>query len=173
MYKTEMRGNMVIRYTCAETAQFVRKALHSAFPGVKFSVRSRTYSGGASIDVTWTDGPSSEGVEAIVGRFAGATFDGMIDLKEYREALVNGQRVHYGADYVHTQRYLSGSYLRAVAERVARYYQLPVPVIHDDGIDAYVDRTTALSPRVSVNGRDTLGEVIMQRAWETAAPVRK
>ena len=36
--------------TCAETAKLVRSALKAAFPGVKFSVCSSTYSGGASID---------------------------------------------------------------------------------------------------------------------------
>jgi Large polyvalent protein associated domain 29 len=69
--------------TCAETAKLVRLALRRSFPGVKFSVRSSVYSGGASIDVTWTDGPSKREVESVVGVFAGAGFDGSIDLKYY------------------------------------------------------------------------------------------
>ena len=69
---------------CAETAPFVRKALAVAFPGIKFSVRSETYSGGASITVSWTDGPRTPEVEAITRRLEGADFDGMIDLKSYR-----------------------------------------------------------------------------------------
>ena len=39
--------------SCAETAKLVRTALKKNFPGVKFSVRSSVYSGGASIDVSW------------------------------------------------------------------------------------------------------------------------
>ena len=39
-------------FTCAETAKLIRQSLKEAFPGVKFSVRSSTYSGGASIDVS-------------------------------------------------------------------------------------------------------------------------
>jgi Large polyvalent protein associated domain 29 len=74
-----------IRLSCAETAKLVRKALKTAFPGVKFSVRSSTYSGGASIRVGWTDGPTSKEVEAITGKFSGAGFDGMIDLKYHKE----------------------------------------------------------------------------------------
>jgi hypothetical protein len=67
--------------TCAETAQLLRPALVAAFPGVKFSVRSSTYSMGASICVSWTDGPRSWEVERSAHQFNGSGFDGMIDLK--------------------------------------------------------------------------------------------
>jgi len=39
--------------TCAETAQLVRAALREAFPEVRFSVRSKVYAGGASINITY------------------------------------------------------------------------------------------------------------------------
>ncbi len=65
----------------AETAKLVRKILKTAFPGTKFSVRSDTYSGGASVDIRWTDGPNREAVESVVKHYEGATFDGMQDLK--------------------------------------------------------------------------------------------
>jgi hypothetical protein len=38
-------------------ASNIRAELKKAFPGVKFSVRSETFSGGDSIDVKWMDGP--------------------------------------------------------------------------------------------------------------------
>jgi len=66
--------------SCAETAKLIRKALKKSFPGVKFSVRSSVYAGGASIDVGWTDGPSSKAVESVAGAYAGGGFDGMIDM---------------------------------------------------------------------------------------------
>ena len=69
--------------SAAETAKLVRKALKGKFPGVKFSVRSSTYSGGASVSIGWTDGPTTAEVDAVTGIFAGASFDGMIDLKTY------------------------------------------------------------------------------------------
>lgn len=71
--------------SCAETAKLVRAALKRAFPTTKFSVRSDVYSGGASIDIGWTDGPRRERVEEIAKRFEGADFDGMIDLKTSRQ----------------------------------------------------------------------------------------
>jgi len=66
--------------TCAETAKLVRKALKTEFPGVKFSVRSKTYSMGASITVRWTDGPTVKEVKPTTAFFAGGGFDGTIDL---------------------------------------------------------------------------------------------
>lgn len=67
--------------TAAQTAALLRAALKRAFPGVRFSVRSKVYSGGASIDVSWTGGPDRKDVDAIARTFAGSDFDGMIDLK--------------------------------------------------------------------------------------------
>jgi len=67
--------------SCAATAKLVRAALKKAFPGIKFSVRSSTYAGGASMRVGWVDGPKTKEVEAVVGPYKGGGFDGMIDLK--------------------------------------------------------------------------------------------
>jgi len=64
-----------------DTAKLVRKALKREFPGFKFSVRSDSYSMGASIDVSWTDGPTEAQVDEIVSDYRGSRFDGMIDLK--------------------------------------------------------------------------------------------
>jgi hypothetical protein len=74
------------RLSVAETAKLVRAELKREFPGVKFSVRSSSYSGGASIDVRWTDGPTGKDVDRVLKPYEGARFDGMTDLK-------------YGADH--------------------------------------------------------------------------
>jgi len=166
---TTTNGEKVIRYSAAETAQFIRTALKRAFPAVRFSVTSKTYSGGASVRVRWVDGPNDESVQAVVHRFAGASFDGMQDLKSYHDTTdATGQRVHYGADYVFTERRFSPAYLGKVAERVARYYRLPAPAIHVSDYDgsAWVDNRDGERPG---GGRDTLGDLILQAARETAA----
>lgn len=64
----------------ADTAKLIRSALKIAFPGVKFSVKSDSYSGGSSIDVAWTDGPAKAKVDTALGGFVGRGFDGSIDL---------------------------------------------------------------------------------------------
>lgn len=105
--------------SCAETAKLVRKALKATFPGVKFSVRSSTYAGGASIDVSWTDGPTSYAVDSVLHLYSGASFDGMIDLKSYHDSMIANEdgsveTVHFGADFVMGQR----SYSEPVVEKV-------------------------------------------------------
>jgi hypothetical protein len=67
--------------SCAETAKLVRAALKRSFPGVKFSVRSDVYAGGASIRVGWVDGPLAAWVDQVVAPYKGGDFDGMIDMK--------------------------------------------------------------------------------------------
>lgn len=71
-----------------DTAKLIRQRLNAAFPGVKFSVRGSKYSGGSSIRVRWTDGPATKMVDTIVKPYAGAGFDGMIDLKYHSEAFL-------------------------------------------------------------------------------------
>lgn len=67
----------------ADTAKLIRAQLKKHFPKVKFGVRSKSYSMGASININWTDGPTAKAVDEVVQVFGGANFDGMIDLKTY------------------------------------------------------------------------------------------
>ena len=94
-----------IYLSVAETAKFVRKALKEAFPGQKFSVKSRTYSGGGSIDVDWEDGPTVREVDPIVKQYEGGGFDGMIDMAYHQ--------THYlkpdGSVYIHHNPGTEGS----------------------------------------------------------------
>lgn len=67
--------------SAADTAKLVRQALKKAFPGLKFYVNASTYSMGASITVSWQDGPTTKEVDLIVKTYEGSDFDGSIDLK--------------------------------------------------------------------------------------------
>tara|TARA_R110000787_G_scaffold7296_3_gene25017 strand:- start:5811 stop:6092 length:282 start_codon:yes stop_codon:yes gene_type:complete len=79
----------------AEVARHIRKALKAAFPTVKFSVTTSKYSGGASVNVSFTDTVIAiADVKAIAGPFAGSTFDSMI----------GGESVRSGADFVFVDR---------------------------------------------------------------------
>lgn len=55
-----------------DVAVQVRGALGACFSGVKFSVRTSTYSLGASIDVSWTDGPTGNGTDRFADEWARA-----------------------------------------------------------------------------------------------------
>ncbi len=126
-----------VRYlTVTETAKLVRQVIGKHFPETKFSVRSKSYSGGASIDISWTDGARAKIVEAIVNGFEGKNFDGMNDLAScqdswilpdgtadlaYRPESYGGSKpgfvsdaphpraelVHFGANYVFCNRHIS------------------------------------------------------------------
>jgi len=65
-----------------ETSKLVRAALKKAFPGVKFSVRSESYSMGQSVRVSWPKaaGLSRKVVDEVAGQFEGKGFDGSIDM---------------------------------------------------------------------------------------------
>ena len=84
-------------------ASNIRRELRKAWPGVRFRVRSRSYSGGNAVDIGWTDGPTTEPVKAITDKYQEGHFDGMVDCYEYnRDAVFPG--LYGGAQYVQAQR---------------------------------------------------------------------
>ena len=83
-----------------DTAKLIRQDLKKQFGSFPFSVRSKSYSGGCSITVYWTDGPTTQQVDPIIKKYEGADFDGMTDLKTYRDS-------PYQVDYCFTQRTIS------------------------------------------------------------------
>lgn len=122
--------------TVTETAQLIRGVLSKQFPRQQFSVRSKKYSGGASIDIGWTDGERAAVVEAVVKGFEGRSFDGMNDLASPQECWLlpdgttqlayrpesyggsipgyessaphpDAELVHFGAHYVFCNRHIS------------------------------------------------------------------
>lgn len=66
----------------ARAAKNLKSELQHVFPGIKFTVRSSSFSGGDSIDLRWSLGPTSKEVRAIAGKYQEGHFDGMIDLYE-------------------------------------------------------------------------------------------
>lgn len=150
--------------TCAETAKLIRQALKEAFPGVKFSVRSSTYSGGASITVGWTDGPTSDQVDGIVKVFEGSYFDGMTDYKGLNYSAINGQEVRFGADFVFTNRKFSLAFLAATAQSVCEAYKLQMQLkVIDNGWGAYVENAGSI---MVPNANQYLDRLIYQAASE-------
>jgi len=86
-------------------AKNIRKELKDKFPGVKFSVRSESFSGGDAINVYYPKDFEKENIEFIDNlcrRYQEGTFDGMQDLYEYDNKIFNG--LFGGAKYVHCQR---------------------------------------------------------------------
>lgn len=118
--------------SCADTAKLIRQALKESFKGIKFTVRSSIYSGGASINIGWTDGPNAAQVEAVAKRFSGAYFDGQQDYKGCTFALLDGQVVRFGADFVFCNRTHSAELICKACASVARRFGMAfVPTAAD------------------------------------------
>jgi Large polyvalent protein associated domain 29 len=106
----------------AETAKLLRSALKESFPSVKFSVRSSSYAGGASINVSYTDGASFDDVNSVCKQFEGAYFDGMIDYQGYKSHRLDGEKVHFGANYVFCNQDYSEQFYDNVMQPIAKSY---------------------------------------------------
>jgi hypothetical protein len=153
-------------YSTTETATLIRAELKSAFPGVKFSVKSKSYSGGSSINVSWTDGPTAKEVDRVAGQFAGASFDGMIDLKSYHDSTFRGETVRFGADYVFTNRKVSTELLQRAVRYINQKYGLSISldVVKSSGSYAYVESTPETNARPSF-ANYSVADLINQTSW--------
>lgn len=96
-------------------AKNIRFELKKLFPGIKFSVTSKGYSGGNNIDVRWTDGPTVKDVEKITNKYSEGYFDGMTDSYNYDRRNV-WVEVFGGTKYLHTSRAYSDDHIKKALE---------------------------------------------------------
>ena len=81
-YKDERKKETKRLTGAAACADAVRKELKELFPAVKFSVRSETYSGGDSVNVSWFDEMTTKTIEEVIKKYQYGHFDGMYDIYE-------------------------------------------------------------------------------------------
>jgi len=96
----------------ALAAKNIKEELRRTFPGVPFSVRYNGR-GGASVKITWTDGPTREDVVKVTGKYQEGHFDGMEDIYRYSHSVFNG--VFGGAKWVNEERTASTAHIMTVA----------------------------------------------------------
>jgi hypothetical protein len=125
--------------SCAETAKLVRAALKESFPGVKFSVRSDVYSGGASIRINYVNGPTAEQVKGVVSVFEGSYFCGMTDYKGSNYSSLDGEEVSFGADYIFVNRKFTVAYLEMFVDQAAAALGFAKAKVVDNGFGARLD----------------------------------
>src|SRR6267142_156699 len=104
----------------ALAAANIRRELKAAFPTIKFAIRSKSYSGGDSIDIHWELGPASKEVEAITNKYQKGTFNGMIDLYEY-DSDRTWTAKHGSAKYVFCKRNCNSAQ-QAIETQLAKLY---------------------------------------------------
>lgn len=101
-YKAELKANPT-KSSAANCAAAIREELKKAFPGIKFSVKSDTFSGGNSVHIEWTNGPTDDQVRDIVRKYQYGSFNSMDDCYEY----TNNRQDIPQAKYVQTRREIS------------------------------------------------------------------
>lgn len=78
-----------MKTTVALCAAQIRKELKAAYPETKFSITSKSYTGGSSVDIDYEDGPTEKELQKITGKHEYGHFNGMEDIYEYSN--VNGE----------------------------------------------------------------------------------
>lgn len=69
--------------TAAQAAKLIRAELKKHFPDTKFKVKSDNFTGGDSVNITWTDGITTKRVEHIIGKYEEGKFNTTTDMYEY------------------------------------------------------------------------------------------
>jgi len=98
----------------AATADAIRQELKTAFPGVKFSVKSESFAGGNSVHVSYENGPTSDKVNDIVKKYQYGNFNGMEDIYEYS----NSREDIPQAKYVSASRNVSEDFKAEILRQV-------------------------------------------------------
>lgn len=78
-YKKERRENPTMS-TAANCAKAIRTELKKEFPFIKFSVKSDNFSMGNSVNISWTNGPTTKQIDEITRKYQYGHFDGMNDM---------------------------------------------------------------------------------------------
>jgi hypothetical protein len=102
-------------------AKNIKKELKKKWPTVKFSVKSKSFSGGDDISVSWTDGPRSEDVSKILDKYEEGSFDGMTDCYDYNHENI-WPDIFGGAKYVMGQRDLSNELAEKMLKKACAEY---------------------------------------------------
>lgn len=102
----------------AAAAAAIRSELKAAFPSVKFSATSDSFAGGDSVHIEWTDGPTTEQVKNISGKYQYGHFNGMEDIYEY----TNSREDIPQAKYVQEQRTMSKETEETIKNNLLQQY---------------------------------------------------
>lgn len=116
-YKAELKANPN-KSSSANCATAIREELKKEFAGVKFKVTSQNFSGGDSVHISWSDGPTSLEVSSVTSKYQYGRFDGMTDMYEYsndREDLPQSK-------YVQTRREVSEDINAIVFDSLRKFY---------------------------------------------------
>jgi len=96
-----------------ETAKLLRMTLKETFPGVRFSVRIARHSLCESVNVSWTDGPTSKEVNTVLDVYRDQDGSRMDDSPIWRCNVLDDEPVRFGC-FVHGSRHHSDLFVLSV-----------------------------------------------------------
>lgn len=116
-YKADLKNNPT-KSSSANCASAIREELKTNFPNVKFTVKSSNFSGGDSVHIGWTEGPTTLEVSAITSKYQYGRFDGMTDMYEYSNSIEGLPQ----SKYVQTQRAINTETTQIVNSKLRGFF---------------------------------------------------
>lgn len=112
----------------AIAAKSIREELKRKFPGIKFAVTSKSYSGGNSVNVAWDMGPTGKMVDAVIGKYQYGEFDGMEDIYRYNQTICVDEKgeIHDlpSAKYVFSNRHIPDAWMDQLMHDICEIQQV-------------------------------------------------
>lgn len=147
-------------------AKNMRIELAAAFPGVKFSIKGREFSGGDAIDVSWIDGPQTAQVDAIIDKYAAGSFSGVDDSYTYSRS---AWPAAFGdAKYIHSRRDYSDAAVEACIRQITTRYgaNMAEAGVEPPTLEQWKYGRLSWTPILGNDGvRDLLCGALYKRTW--------
>ena len=148
--KEETRARLLAEYTYLErnekddhniVGKNIRTELKRNFPGVKFSVRYDSFSGGDDFTIRWDDGPTQEQVHNIVSKYGNMHPDtySQGDYWDYVPSVFN--ELFGGVGYVNTDRNLTEKAVEAMRKKYPDLTEENKTTYHfeEEGVNRYAN----------------------------------
>lgn len=139
------------RYDHNVVGRNIRTELKRNFPGVKFSVKKSGYD---CYNITWNDGPTTEQIDAIVGKYKTGTFDAYTDYHDSEDSPFTVQ--FGGCDYIFTNKEVTDEGRKKVREMF--------PDLNEENYRSYQFENNIVA-RATIT--DSFDEVIRKLAYHT------
>ena len=111
----------------AEVAKLLRKELKEKFPEIKFTVRSRSFTGGNDVRINYINGVPADEIRKICHKYEAGSFDGMTDMYNY-----DYDKTGPTAKYIFVNRSISDDVWEKTKKELA--YSRGIAEIEDENI---------------------------------------
>jgi len=116
VFTRQFRDVKKIKSVHAEVAQTIRKELKEKYPNIKFSVRSRSFTGGDDVRISYDNAMPSKDIEKITNKYATGSFDGMTDMYNY-----DYDKTGPTAKYIFVEKHITNEVWEKTKKEIALY----------------------------------------------------